>query len=91
MQLEQIRVFIAVARTGSFSVAARELFISHSTTSRAVTALEDELGVRLIERDKNRMTGLTPAGRLLMSEGGRLLADADELEKKLRAAGRRQQ
>ena len=47
MQLEQLKIFVAVARCGSFTAAAKQLYISHSTTSRAVAALEDELGVRL--------------------------------------------
>ena len=45
MELEQLRIFCAVAACRSFTRAAKELFVSHSTTSRAVTALERELGV----------------------------------------------
>ena len=40
MELEQLRIFCAVAACRSFTRAAKELFVSHSTTSRAVTALE---------------------------------------------------
>ena len=61
MELEQLRVFAAVADEGSFTGAARRLYISHSTVSRTVTALEEELGVRLVERD-NRFIALTKAG-----------------------------
>ena len=43
MELEQLRVFAAVADEGSFTGAARRLYISHSTVSRTVTALEEEL------------------------------------------------
>ena len=39
MELEQIKIFLAVAEEKSFSEAARKLYISHSTTSRAVAAL----------------------------------------------------
>jgi DNA-binding transcriptional LysR family regulator len=88
MELEQIRIFTAVARHLSFTAAAAELFISHSTTSRAVSALEQELGVRLLERSGNRIFGLTKAGQILLRDGSRLLAESEELKKKLRSADR---
>ena len=84
MELEQLRIFIAVAEAGGFSAGARKLYISHSTTSRAVAALEDELGVRLLERD-NRLLGLTAAGEALLEEGKKLLEDAQKLEEKMRS------
>ena len=43
MEPEQLRIFLAVAEQGSFTAAAKALFVSHSTTSRAVAALEHEL------------------------------------------------
>ena len=79
MELEKIRIFLAVADTRSFSEAARRLYISHSTTSRAVSALEEELGARLIDREENRVVGLTAAGELLRSGGEALLRQADTL------------
>ena len=47
MNLEQLEVFAAVAELGSFTRAAESLYISHSTTSRQVSALEQELGAVL--------------------------------------------
>ena len=85
MDLEKLRIFLAVADCGSFSRGARTLYISHSTTSRAVTALEEELGVRLLERD-NRVLGLTPAGQILLEEAKSLLGQADELVRRVRDA-----
>ena len=71
MELEQLRIFVAVAKSGSFSLGAKKLYISHSTTSRAVAALEEELGVRLLERD-NHVLGLTKAGEVLLEEAQRI-------------------
>jgi DNA-binding transcriptional LysR family regulator len=88
MELEQIRVFIAVAQTGSFSLAARRLFINHSTTSRTVSALEEELGVRLIQRENSRVMGLTPAGKIMLEQGGALLKDAEKLKADAVSAGK---
>jgi len=86
MELEQLRIFLAVADCGSFSRGARRLYISHSTTSRAVSALEEELGVRLLERH-NRVLGLTPAGEILRREARSLLEQADALAQKVRRSG----
>lgn len=85
MELETLRIFAAVARTRSFTKGARSLYISHSTTSRAIRALEEELGVTLLKRD-NRIQELTPAGELLLREAELLLLQADELKARVRAA-----
>ena len=79
MELEQLRIFTVVAETGSFTKAAKKLYISHSTTSRAVSALEEELGVRLFERD-NRIFSLTEQGEYLLKEAGELLQRAAEIK-----------
>lgn len=87
MELEQLRIFAAVAESGGFSAAARKLYISHSTTSRAVTALEEELGVRLFERG-NRIDALTPAGKVLLREARELLETAERAAEKVRLAAK---
>lgn len=74
-----MRAFVAVAETGSFTRAAERLYTSHSSISRAVTALERELGATLMERG-NRVIGLTPAGETLL-EGAK---DILEMEEKLK-------
>ena len=58
MELEQLRMFVSAARSGSFSAAGRSLYTSRSTVSRTVSALEKELGVKLISRS-NRQLALT--------------------------------
>jgi DNA-binding transcriptional LysR family regulator len=58
------RAFAAVARLGSFTAAAGELFISQPAVSKHVASLEAELGSRLVERSR-RGARLTPAGELL--------------------------
>ena len=83
IDLAQLRLFIAAAEYGGFAEAARALYTSHSTVSRAVSALEKELGVALLVRS-NRLLGLTPAGELLLREGRVLLAAADSLCEKVK-------
>jgi molybdate transport repressor ModE-like protein len=56
-----MRLFLAVARTGSISGAAKNLGVQHSTVSRRLRKLENKLGARLVER-KNTGYELTLAG-----------------------------
>jgi len=50
MNWDDMRLFLAVARTGSISGGARQLGVQHSTVSRRMRSLEEKLGARLIER-----------------------------------------
>lgn len=83
MELEQLRLFVAAAESGSFTRAGRSLYTSHSTVSRAVSALEKEFGVRLMSRS-NHLIALTAEGELLLREGRELLKAADSLRMKLK-------
>lgn len=80
MELEDLRIFVRAAESGSFSRAAAELYVSHSTVSRAVAALESELDTQLFLRD-GRGCVLTPAGEELL-RGGRALLDGEAALKK---------
>jgi DNA-binding transcriptional LysR family regulator len=74
--LSTIRLFAKIARTGSFSLAGRELGLSQSTVSRAIVALEKELGVALFTRT-TRAVALTEAGTIYF---GRIEAILDALD-----------
>lgn len=65
MDISQIQYVLAVAATGSFSAAADELYISQSSLSKQIMALEKELGVALFDRSK-RQIALTPAGAVFL-------------------------
>ncbi len=65
MDITQIQYVLAVAATGSFSAAADELYISQSSLSKQIMALEKELGVALFDRSK-RQIALTPAGAVFL-------------------------
>lgn len=64
MDLNLVAVFEAVARTGSFSAAAKELGIPKSSASRAVARLEDELGVQLLFRTTRKVSPSEPGTAL---------------------------
>jgi DNA-binding transcriptional LysR family regulator len=65
MDWDHIRIFLAVARSGQLLGAARVLGLNHATVGRQLTALEEELGTVLVERQTNGCV-LTPAGDVLM-------------------------
>lgn len=71
MNWDDLRLFLAVARTGSISGAARQLDVQHSTVSRRMRQLEDKLGARLIERKKSGYE-LTPAGEDVKQAANRI-------------------
>ena len=62
MDLQQLRFLVKISQTLNFSKAAEELFISQPTLSHQIRRLEDELGVKLLERS-TRNVELTPIGR----------------------------
>ena len=68
-----LQVFLAVARTGRISLAARRLEVEHTTVARRVSALEAELGVPLFYRTK--------AGYQLTAHGQNALAQAEAMER----------
>jgi DNA-binding transcriptional LysR family regulator len=73
----QLRYFIAVAEELSFTRAAQRLHLSQPPLSQQIQALEQDLGVRLLERDKRNVT-LTAPGRLFLEQARQILAMADE-------------
>jgi DNA-binding transcriptional LysR family regulator len=82
MNLDQLRVFLAVARHLHFSRAADELYITQPAVSAAVAKLESHYGLRLFHRIGRRVE-ITDVGRFLEVEGGRLLERVDLLERGL--------
>jgi DNA-binding transcriptional LysR family regulator len=73
VDLRQLEIFVKVAELGSFSKAAEALFLTQPTVSEHVRALEDEFGLRLLDR-LGRGATVTRAGQLLCSYATRMLA-----------------
>lgn len=67
MEIRQLRYFIAVAETLSFTEAGRQLFVAQSAISRQIALLESEMGVQLLSRNK-RFVKLTMAGEIFLKE-----------------------
>ncbi|WP_295684992.1 LysR family transcriptional regulator [uncultured Nevskia sp.] len=87
MDLRQLKYFIAVAEERSFSRAALRLHVSQPPLSTQLKALEDELGVRLLDRT-NRGVSLTAAGQVFFDEMRAVLARLERGKEMARNAGR---
>jgi DNA-binding transcriptional LysR family regulator len=79
MDWDNLRIFLAVARSGQILAAASVLNLNHATVARRLDALEDQMRVRLFDR---RTTGST-----LTSSGEALLVRAERIESELLQAG----
>ena len=77
MNLRHLQYFVATAEHGSFTAAARSLYVAQPSLSEQVRQLEAELGVELFAR-VGRGIVLTEAGRALRPEAERVLAGVDQ-------------
>jgi DNA-binding transcriptional LysR family regulator len=80
MNIDQIKAFHKVAAAGSFTKAARELFLTQSAVSQQIRALEDEIGGRLFDRSGKKIR-LTGEGEVLLAYSERLFDLHEEIEK----------
>lgn len=78
-KLKSLTIFMRSAQCGSFSEAARQLGMAPSAVSRAVLRLEDELGVRLLQRTTRSLT-LTEDGNRFYQRSSQILNDLEEAE-----------
>lgn len=74
MEIKQVKYFLAIVATGSFSAAADELYTTQSSISKQMIALEKELGFPLFDRSKRKII-LTQAGELFLKHARSLNAD----------------
>ena len=86
MNFSQLESFVALADTGSFTEAAYAIDLTQSAVSHALAALERELGVTLLERNRTGVVALTDVGRRLLPHVRALLAHAETIQQEARAA-----
>src|SRR5579863_3669979 len=78
LTLDQLRMLIAVAETGSFSAAARRLGRVQSAVSQSIQALEATLGVAIFDRGE-RTPKLSDAGRALLADARQTISSTEAL------------
>ncbi len=86
MELRQLRSFIAVAEDGVISRAAKRLRLTQSALSRQIKALEEDLGVTLLERGAHSVR-LTQEGEVLLREGRAVVERAEAAIQRVQASG----
>jgi len=70
----QLRAFVILARTGSFTQTARELHLSQPAISHSIKALEEEMRCRLLDR-VGKSVSLTEAGEQFLTHAKKILAE----------------
>ena len=85
MHINQLRYFVSVASCRSFTKAAECHYITQTAITQQIKALEDQLGLQLINRQK-RPIELTPAGNVFYQEAKAILARVDEAVMKTQEA-----
>lgn len=83
MDIYQLRYFVAVAETGSFTKAAARCHVSQPSLSQQIINLEEETGQRLFHR-LGRKVSLTDAGQLLLERSRRIISETDNTLRELR-------
>jgi DNA-binding transcriptional LysR family regulator len=86
-RLQQLALFVRIVETGSFSRAAREFGLTQPSASRAVAALEERLGVKLIARTTRDLSA-TAAGEALLARARDALAAVEDAENAARGTER---
>jgi DNA-binding transcriptional LysR family regulator len=82
-RLGAMRIFVSIAKLGSFTEAARRLQLSPSVVTRSIAQLEDQLGLTLLLRT-TRSLRLTERGELYLESCQQILQDVDSAERRAR-------
>ncbi len=83
----QLRAFVTLARTESFTLAAKELYLSQSAVSHSMKALEQDVGCRLLDRMGKKVL-LTQAGEQLLHHAQKILTEMGEARASLQQLGK---
>ena len=81
MLLKQLKYFISIIEKGNFTEAAEENYISQSAISQQIQSLENELGYKLLIREKRTFT-LTPAGKYIYNQSKNILENIENMQEK---------
>jgi LysR family transcriptional regulator, low CO2-responsive transcriptional regulator len=77
MEIKQLKAFLAIADTGTFTAGAREMHVTQAAISMQIRQLEDELGLQLFTRTPRQVI-LTEAGERLIPRARRIIREAHD-------------
>ncbi len=78
----QLKAFVVLAKTGSYTETAKQLFVTHSAISHSMRALEEQVGCRLLSK-LNKKAILTEAGEALLHHAHRALEEIQQARRTL--------
>lgn len=84
LEFRHLEIFCEVVRLKSFSRASKKVHLSQASVSERITALEEQVGARLLDRSHRRGVWPTPVGRALYQRATRLLEDRERTVQELR-------
>jgi len=83
--IDQLKVFLAVVETGSFTAAAKRLRRAVSAISYTIATLELQLGIQLFDREGARTPTLTKAGAAVLAKARVIAVEVDDLRASVRS------
>lgn len=83
MEHNELKTFIAVAKSESFSIAAEQLFLSQPAISKRIASLENNLGAKLFDRIGHKVS-LTEHGRALFPKAQAILLELDDVKRSIK-------
>lgn len=83
MNMEQLRYFLSVARHRNFTEAAKEFYLTQPAITHQISALEQDLGIKLLHRT-TRSVSLTRAGELFLEDAKRMLDLEERARERMR-------
>ncbi|MCP3871497.1 MAG: LysR family transcriptional regulator [Gammaproteobacteria bacterium] len=86
MEITELKAFVTVAKSGSFSLAAETLYLTQPAVSKRVASLEEKLGARLFDR-LGRRVSLTEAGRELLPRAQHILLEISDISRSISSLG----
>ncbi|MDX1679100.1 MAG: LysR family transcriptional regulator [Akkermansiaceae bacterium] len=78
----QVKAFVAVADQGSFTLAAKQIFVTQSAVSHSIRALEEQLDCKLLDRSRRKVK-LTAEGEIFFRHCSRVLQELDNAKRGL--------
>lgn len=88
MEIRQLKALRTIAEVGSFSSAARKLFLTQSALSHQIKNLEEELGETLLIRGKRHVVP-SPAGQVVLVSAEQILAEVNAIKERFEASNQR--
>ena len=82
MDTASLKTFINIAESGSFTIAAEQLYLTQPAISKRIQALESELGTRLFDR-VGRQTLMTPAGEIFYKRAQVILQQLEDSQREI--------